>query len=84
MTEQNTSKLNKLRKVFRINMLLGLVVSIIAVYYMITGTYVNIQAREATESLLGLVGIGGMLYLVGFWYMCVFRKHIFIKDKTEA
>jgi len=80
VTEQNISKLNMLRKIFRANMVIGLIVAIIATYFIITGTYENIQARETAEMTLSWVGIGGMLYLVGFWYMCVFKNHIFFRN----
>ena len=82
MTEQNISKLNMLRKIFRINMIIGLGIALIAAYLMITGTYENIQTRQATETTLSWIGVGGILYLVGFWYMCVFKHHIFFKIET--
>lgn len=82
MTEQNLTKLNMLRKLFRINMLIGLAVAALATYFIITGTYESIQAREAAETTLSWVGLGGILYLVGFWYMCVFKHHIFFRDDS--
>ena len=82
MTEQNIPKLNMLRKIFRINMIIGLGIALIATYLMITGTYENIQARQATETTLSWIGVGGILYLVGFWYMCVFKHHIFFKTES--
>ena len=82
MTEQNISKLSMLRKIFRINMIIGLGIAMIATYLMITGSYENIQARQATETTLSLIGVGGVLYLIGFWYMCVFKHHIFFKTDS--
>jgi hypothetical protein len=79
VTEQNIAKLNVLRKIFRINMIIGLGIAMVATYLMITGTYENIQARQATETILSWVGVAGILYLVGFWYMCVFKHHLFFK-----
>ena len=64
------------RRIFRANMLLGLAVSVIALYFMITGQYDNLQARLATEALLGNIAIGGLLYLVAFWYICLFSKSL--------
>jgi len=84
VTEQNISKLNMLRKIFRANMFIGLSVALFAIYLIVTGTYENIQAREAAESSLNWMGIGGMLYLVGFWYMCVFKHHIFFKNPVKS
>lgn len=84
MTElQKQSKLKKLSHIFRINMLIGLAVAIVAIYFIVTGTYANIQIRETTESTLNWLGIGGMLYLVGFWYMCVFKHQLFFKNNTK-
>ena len=82
MTQENNSKLNRLSKIFRINILIGFIVALLATYFIVTGTYENIQAREAAETTLGWVGVGGILYLVGFWYMCMFKRHIFFKDKS--
>jgi uncharacterized membrane protein len=84
VTEQNISKLNMLRKIFRVNMVIGLGIAMLATYFMITGTYENIQARESAESTLGLIGVGGILYLIGFWYMCVFKHHIFFRNETAV
>jgi hypothetical protein len=64
-------------------MLIGLSVVLFAVYFIITGTYENIQAREAAESSLNLMGLGGMLYLVAFWYMSVFKHEIFFSKPTK-
>lgn len=83
MTEQNISKLNMLRRVFRANMLIGLSIVLIAIYFIITGSYENIRAREATETTLSWLGIGGLLYLVSFGYMCAFKNHIFFKQKAD-
>lgn len=83
MTNENISKLNKLRRVFQANMLIGLSIALIATYFIITGSYENIRAREATETTLSWLGIGGILYLVSFGYMCVFKNHLFFKQKAE-
>jgi presenilin-like A22 family membrane protease len=64
------------RRIFRANMVLGLVITLVAVYLLITGQYDNLQARLAAESLLGNVAIGGLLYLVAFWYICLFSKSL--------
>ncbi len=69
-----------LKKLFRVNMLLGMLVVAGSVYFMLTGHYDNLQQRLDAEAVMNKVAIGGLLYVVGFWYMCVFRKQIFSKN----
>ncbi len=71
------SKLDKLQKVLRANMLLGLVVTIVTTYMVITGTYENIQQRESQETMLSVIALGGLFYTFMFWIACVFRKQFF-------
>ena len=84
MSEKGTSKLNMWTKIFRANMLIGLSIAIFATYFIVTGTYENIGAREAAETTLGWVGVGGVLYLVGFFYMCLLKRHIFQASDSET
>lgn len=69
----------RLQRIFRVNMLIGFVVAAVTVYFILTGHYDNLQQRLGAESLLNKIAIGGILYTVGFWYLCVFRKQIFAK-----
>ena len=71
-----------LKKIFRINMLIGMMVVAGSVYFILTGHYDNLEQRLGAEALMNKIAIGGLLYLVGFWYMCVFRKQIFSKDNS--
>ena len=71
----------RLQRIFRVNMLIGFLVAVATVYFILTGHYDNLQQRMGAESLLNKVAIGGILYAVGFWYLCVFRKQIFAKLK---
>lgn len=66
-----------LRRIFRANMALGLTVTVVASYLMITGQYESLQARQAAETVLGYLAIGGLLYIVIFWYICTFSKPFF-------
>lgn len=69
--------LSKLQKLLRANMLLGLIVTIVSTYMMITGTYDNIQQRETQEFMLGAIALAGIFYTFVFWLSCVFRKQFF-------
>ncbi len=69
--------LQKFKHIFRINMLLGLVVTVAAIYLIITGSYDGIQSRQSSETILSWTAIIGLLYTVGFWFACMFRKQFF-------
>lgn len=71
------SREGKLKLIFRSNMVFGFLVTAISTYMILTGHYANLQQRVGSESLMNTLAIGGILYMVGFWYMCVFRKFIF-------
>ena len=69
--------LQKFKRIFRINMLIGLVITVAATYMMITGSYDGLEARNSTETILGWTAIVGLLYTVSFWFACMFRKQFF-------
>ncbi len=69
--------LDKLQKALRFNMLLGLVVTVVSTYMVITGTYDNIQQRETQETILSALALFGLFYTFVFWIACVFRKQFF-------
>jgi len=69
--------LRKLQRVLRVNMLLGLTVTIVSTYMIITGTYDNIASRQAGETMLSWIAIIGLMYTFGFWIACVFRNQFF-------
>lgn len=69
--------LRKLQHALRFNMLLGLTVTVVSTYMIITGQYDNIQSRQAEETLLSWIAILGLMYTFGFWIACVFRKQFF-------
>jgi len=76
--------LHKLQRALRFNMLLGLTVTVISTYMIITGTYDSIQARQAQETLLSWVAIIGLMYTFGFWIACVFRNQFFKKATDQS
>ncbi|HEX9626164.1 MAG TPA: hypothetical protein VGA00_04440 [Acidiferrobacterales bacterium] len=72
MSNLNQTKAQRLRRVFRANMLLGAGVFAVSVYLIVTGQYENLAARLATEVVLDRFAIGGLLYIVAFWYLEMF------------
>ena len=58
----------------RANLVLGLVIVAVSMYLMITGDYATIQARQAADAELTRYGVGGLIYTVVFWYLCLFGK----------
>ena len=73
----------KLKKVFRINMLIGLLVVAVSVFFILNGHYDNLQQRLSAEAWMNGLAVGGILYMVSFWYMCVFRKYLFSKVNAK-
>ena len=69
--------LQKFKRIFRINMLIGLTITVVATYMIITGSYNGLEDRNSTEALLGWTAIAGVLYTVSFWFACMFRKQFF-------
>lgn len=74
--------LQKFKRIFRFNMIIGLLVTIVATYLIITGKYDGIQSRQTTEMVLSWTAIAGLLYTVSFWFACMFRKQFF-QDASE-
>jgi len=77
------SMLQKFKRIFRINMLIGLTITMIATYMIITGSYSDIETRSSTEAILGWTAIAGVLYTVSFWFACMFRKQFF-QNSSES
>jgi|GEM_PF-3292463 len=77
MNRLATIPLTRARLFFRTNILLGFVVTAVAVFLMATGHYTNIQQREASEAVLVWTGIGGLIYMAMFLSLCVFKYDIF-------
>ena len=78
------SLLRQLQKVLRVNMLLGLIVTVASTYMIITGTYDNIQQRESQELLLSVIALAGLFYTFVFWLACVFRKQFFQQPNSPT
>jgi hypothetical protein len=74
MTSNTPDRATRLRRLFRANMLLGALVVTVSGYFMISGSYPDLATRHATESVLNIAMIGGMLYGVAFWYACWFSR----------
>lgn len=75
--------LRKLQKALRINMLLGLGITVISTYMIITGTYDNIQERQTQETILGVIALAGLFYTFVSWLACVFRKQFFQEPPAQ-
>lgn len=66
------------------NMALGVAVFAVAIYFMITGEYASLSARQATEALLNKFAIGGLLYSAASWYVDQFVRPIWNKVGVRA
>jgi len=56
-------------KLLGANIALGILVSIVAVYFIISGEYANLEMRKSAETLLNTTAIGGLIYSVAAWYL---------------
>ena len=56
-------------KLLGANIELGILVFIVAVYFIISGEYANPETRKGTETLLNAAAIGGLIYSVAAWYL---------------
>ena len=63
------SRKSHLHNLLVANMALGVAVFAVAIYFMITGEYANLAARQATEAMLNGFAIGGLLYSAASWYV---------------
>ena len=78
----NTVKSNKLHTIFKVNIVIGILAFIGAVYFMITGEYANLAMRQHTETILNIVSIGGLIYSVAFWYLDLYFNPQFPVSRT--
>lgn len=76
--------LQNFKRIFRINMLIGLIITVVATYMIITGSYDGIEARRSTETILSWTAIAGVIYTVGFWFACMFRKQFFQRSSESS
>ncbi len=56
-------------KLLGINIALGILAFIVAVYFIISGAYINLEMRKSTETLLNSVAIGGLIFSIASWYL---------------
>lgn len=75
---------SRLHNLLVTNMALGVAVFAVAVYFMITGEYANLPARQTTEALLNKFAIGGLLYSAVAWYVDQFARPMFSKMGISA
>lgn len=54
------------------HIVVGALVTIVALYMVITGEYSNLVERKQMENTLNLVALVGILYAVGSWYGYMF------------
>ncbi|MBI5041660.1 MAG: hypothetical protein HZB57_10835 [Gammaproteobacteria bacterium] len=74
----------RLHNLLLANIAVGVAVFTVAVYFMITGEYANLPARQTTEALLNKFAIGGLLYSAAAWYLDQFVRPIWSKVGAGA
>jgi hypothetical protein len=62
------------RRILRFNVLLGLMVFAVAVFFNITGEYGSLAERNAAESVYNMVAVSGVLFSAFSWMFCVMSK----------
>lgn len=53
---------------------IGVIAFVVACYFMITGSYENLPARQRAETLLNLVGLASLFYATVAWYLSFFLQ----------
>ncbi len=56
----------------KVHVWIGVAIFTIACYFMITGTYENLMARQRAESLLNIIGLVSLFYAAVAWYLHFF------------
>ena len=56
----------------QVHVWIGVVVFTVACYFMITGTYENLMARQRAETLLNIIGLISLFYATVAWYLNFF------------
>ncbi len=70
---RSTPQASKCRSTFFLaNITIGLVISAVALYMVITGEYSNLAERKDMEGMLNTITLLGMFYALGSWYGYVF------------
>lgn len=59
-------------RLFQSNILIGVLVSLLSVYFMATGSYASLSERIESEAMLNLFLVGGFIYSAIFWYINTF------------
>lgn len=75
---------DRLHKLLTANMIFGVAACGAAIYFMITGEYTNLPARQTTEALLNKVALGGLLYSAAAWYLDQFVRPILRTSQTHS
>lgn len=75
---------DRLHNLLTANMIFGVAACGAAIYFMITGEYSNLPARQATEALLNKVALGGLLYSAAAWYLDQFVRPIMRNTQSHS
>lgn len=62
------------RRIYRMNVFLGLMIFVAAFILNISGEYSNLGELKAANSMFSLTAVGGLLYAASFWIYCVMSK----------
>ena len=71
------------RRFLRINIGIGLIVTVVSLYLIFTGEYPSLEARHASEAVLNRFAIGGLIYMGLVWSACQLGKP-FMKKKPKS
>ncbi len=66
---KNFCKPGCLHNLLGINIALGLLAFVVAVYFIIGGEFVQLEMHKNTATLLNTTAIGGLIYSAASWYL---------------
>ncbi len=58
-----------IHKLLQTNIAVGLLVTVTAVFFIISGEYANLEMRQQSETLLNFASIGGLVFSAAAWFL---------------
>ncbi len=68
----NRKHCKHLQTFFRLNIALGLVAAVTAIWFLVTGEYANLAERRHMEAILNAVVVGSIVYSVAGWFISLY------------
>jgi hypothetical protein len=71
-----------LHNLLGINIALGLLAFVVAVYFIIGGEFIHLEMHRSTATLLNTTAIGGLIHSAASWYLDLLIQPQFSKSDS--